>query len=132
MNNNNKGRVGISHSQIMSSEMEIKIIGGRAVVIRSNKVGNQVVKKTENQIAIQTEEQQEVSKMASSGIEESQRYNLFCIVSATFFHVSFLFFRLLAQQCDIIIFFVFVCKKKYIYNTTTIKKINKLNIRQNL
>ena len=88
MNNDNKGRVGISHSQIMSSEMEVKIIGGRAVVIRSNKVGNQVIKKTENQIAIQTEEQQEVSKMASSGIEESQRYNLFCIVSATFFHVT--------------------------------------------
>ena len=67
------GRHGVSSSQILNEEFEIKMVGGKAVVVRSHKVGNQVVKKTEDQIPLQTEEQQEVSKMASSGIEESQR-----------------------------------------------------------
>ena len=78
MNINGRGRHGVSSSQILNEEFElIKMVGGKAVVVRSHKVGNRVVKKTEDPIRLQTEEQQEVSKMPSSGIEESQRSNFF-------------------------------------------------------
>lgn len=72
MNHNN--RVGVSSSQIINSQdIQIKMIGGKAVVIRSQKEGTRSTIQKNEQTQIQTEEQQEVSKMASSGIEESQR-----------------------------------------------------------
>ena len=67
-------RVGIKPNQILSGDIEVKIIGGKAVVTRTQRQGNQIVNKSQEHVPIQTEEQEEVSKMASSAIEEAQRY----------------------------------------------------------
>ncbi|XP_066924417.1 uncharacterized protein [Clytia hemisphaerica] len=74
---NNKPRVGVKPNQILSSDIEVKIIGGKAVVTRIQKQGNQIVNKSQEHVPIETEEQQEVSKMASSAIEESQSEEVF-------------------------------------------------------